>query len=415
MPKTAKRILTMGLGVVLTITMVINLTSFGLKVKATDLMEGIKSGNVTGKSIDERFIGTTADFSIELFKKSVGEKNTLVSPLSVMLALAMTANGADKATLAQMEKVLGNGMSIDELNEYLYSYAKSLPNKKKSKFNISNSIWFREGFHVEEDFLQKNANYYKAAAYRSAFDDQTMKDINNWVKDKTDGMIDEILKKISPEAVMYLINAIVFDAEWMEVYESIDISEGSFKNLDGTNKKVEMMSSTESGYIKEDNALGFIKPYKNGDYSFVALLPDEDVDFHDYISTLTGETFINIIESAQKKLVRATLPKFSYEYEIQMNDILRDMGMVDAFDEGKADLSRISGSKSNLVISEVLHKTFISVDEKGTKAGAVTKVEVSVTSAPQVEYVTLDRPFIYAIVDNSTNLPIFLGAVTNLG
>ena len=189
-----------------------------LNVKAQDLMDGVKAQTVQGKPADEKFIGNTADFAIDLFKKTASEtNNSLISPLSVMLALAMTANGADKETLTQMQKVLGKDIPLDQLNEYLYSYVKNLPSERKSKLSIANSIWFRDDANyltVEKDFLQKNADYYNAAAYKSAFDSQTLKDINNWVKSKTDGMIDKILDNIAKDAVMYLINAVVFYARW---------------------------------------------------------------------------------------------------------------------------------------------------------------------------------------------------------
>lgn len=413
MSRFFKRVTTTFLGLVLAIFMVLNTTLYSLKVEATDLMEGIESNNVEGKTVDGRFVEFTSNFSIEMFKRSFDDENTLVSPLSIMLALCMTANGADEGTLAQIEKVLGDGTKIGELNRYLLSYAKSLPNEPKSKFKISNSIWFKEGFHVERDFLQTNADYYNANCYRSPFDEQTLKDINNWVKHKTDGMIDSILDRISEDAVMYLINAIVFDAEWETVYKESDIIKDDFTNLDGRKTRVDFMHSFEARFLKDDSATGFVKSYKNGGYSFVALLPNEDVSIAEYINGLTGEYFINTLENVKNQSVSAYIPKFSYEYEVGLNDILKDMGMPDAFDESKADFSRMNPDV-RLVIADVLHKTFINVDEKGTKAGAVTKVEMAPTSMPQGETVMLDRPFVYAIVDNSTNLPLFIGAVTNL-
>ncbi|NLN04416.1 MAG: serine protease [Clostridiaceae bacterium] len=411
-----KRVVTLSLVFVLMVVMIVNLSSCTTRIYATDLMKDIKANTVEGKDVDERFIQSTARFSMELFKRSLGEENSLVSPLSVLLALSMTANGADNETLEQMEKVLGDDITIDELNEYLYSYAKGLPNKAKSKLVISNSIWFRKGFNVNADFLQKNADYYKASAYESAFDAQTVKDINNWVKKKTDGLIDEILDKIDDSAVMFLINAIVFDAEWEKIYEKNDIKERDFRNIDGTYTKVDMMYSNESKYISSDNAVGFVKPYKNKDYSFVAILPNEEISIYDYVASLDGETFLNLVGGATKEVVNAGVPKFKYNYEIVMNDALIDMGMEHAFD-GRADFSKMDADlKEGLYISEVLHKTFISVDEKGTKAGAVTKVEMRDTAGPVSEArVILDRPFVYAIIDNATNLPLFIGTVVDLG
>lgn len=391
----------------------VNMTAcslFTVDVQAEDLMENVVADRVDGKDTDKKFISSTADFSIELFKKSVTQdENSLISPLSVMLALSMTANGADKNTLEQMEKVLGNDLTIDRLNEYLYTYVKDLPSEEKSKLNIANSIWFREGLEVEKDFLQKNADYYGAAAYRSPFDEQTVKDINNWVSDKTDKMIDEIIEDIGSDTVMYLINAVCFDAEWADIYKKIDVQSGEFTAFDQSKQNVEFMGSEENIYLEDDNTIGFIKPYKNNKYSFAALLPDEETSLNDYIVSLTGENFMNILENAKETPVKAYLPKFEYDYDIHLNDALKALGMTEAFG-ANADFTKIR-SGGELYINDVLHKTFIAVDECGTKAGAVTKVEINV-SYFESKPVKLDRPFIYAIIDNSTNLPVFIGTVT---
>jgi serpin B len=329
----------------------------------------------------------------------------------------MTANGADNETLSQMEKVLGNDISLEELNQYLYSYVKSLPSEKKSKLNIADSIWFNDGQNnltVEKDFLQKNADFYNASILKSAFDDKTLQDINKWVKTNTDGMIDKILDKIDQNTVMYLINAIVFDAEWKTVYNKEDVNKGDFIGAGGIKKAVDFMSSEEQLYLDDGKATGFIKSYFNDKYRFVALLPNEDISIGDYIKTLTGESFLNTVNNASKSAVNATMPKFKYEYSIKMNDALKESGMPDAFSEDNADFQKLGKSpKGNIFIGEVLHKTFISVDELGTKAGAVTKVEMSTTSVRETKSVRLDRPFVYAIIDSSTNLPVFIGTVMN--
>jgi len=131
---------------------------------------------------------------------------------------------------------------------------------------------------------------------------------------------------------------------------------------------------------------------------------------------LSGEEFLNLIESAQYDHVAAALPKFDYEYEVLMNDMLIAMGMEDAFCEAAADLSGMGNSiRGKLIISKVMHKANIAVDERGTKAGAATVIEVTDSSAPPPpKYIILDRPFIYAIIDNETNLPLFIGTLLSI-
>jgi serpin B len=384
---------------------------------AQDLSEDIKAKEKESTSIDKSFIKSTADFSFDLFKRAYdSEKNSLVSPLSVMIALAMTANGADKATLEQMEDTLAKDMGLDNLNSYLYSYIKDLPSENKSKLSIANSIWIRddEGLKVKEDFLQRNADYYRAQIYKSPFNQETVSDINRWVAGKTDGMIDKIVDDISPEDIMFIINAIVFDGKWKNQYSKNDIIDRSFTRSDTSQVEVEFMISDEDMLIEDEKAIGFIKPYHNDHYSFVALLPSEDMSIDEYIESLTGEIFVAMLENAKQAKVKAYIPKFEYDYDLMLKDILYEMGIKDAFSAHEADFTRMAElGVDNIYIDQVLHKTFISLDEKGTKAAAVTKVGVKLNSAgPEDQvFIILDRPFVFAIVDNKTKLPIFIGSL----
>ena len=413
-----RRIIKAAIGLLLTGIVAVNLTGCTTQVQAADLMEGVSAAAVSGKAADDSFIRSQMRLSVELFQSSVLEskdKNVLISPLSVQLALAMTANGAAGKTREEMEQVLGGEIPIGELNEYLYSYVQSLPSEDKYKLEIANSIWFRdqkERLTVEKDFLQKNADYYGAQAYKSPFDNQTVNDINSWVKNHTDGMIDKIIEEIGSDTVMYLINALVFDAEWENIYHKSAILDGTFTAISGDKRTVEMMSSKENSYLDDGKATGFIKDYKGGKYSFAALLPNEGVDIYEYMAGLTGEGLLSTLENAQSGTVMATLPKF----ELRMNDVLAGLGMPSAFDGGAADFSKMAKSANgNIYIGDVLHKTFISVDERGTKAGAVTKVEASSTGMPQSEkVVVLDRPFVYMLIDNATDLPFFIGAAMDI-
>ena len=399
-------------------TGVMSLFGCGAKVQAANLMDGVTAKTVSGKAADDAFKNSSADFAIRLFQKTRDDsKNSLISPLSVMLALSMTANGAKGETLAQTESLLGGDIPMETLNEYLYSYIKALPSEKTAKLNVANSIWFRDnGFTAENTFLQKNADYYGAAVYKSAFDVKTLRDINNWVKKNTDGMIEKIIDDLDPDAVMYLINTVLFDAEWENIYKKDEVRDGTFTALDGTKRTASMMYSAEHLYLDDGKAIGFIKPYRNG-YSFVALLPNEDISLSDYAASMTGKSFADTIKNAEDVPVEAAMPKFSYDYDIEMSGALKALGMTKPFDAAKADFSALGSSDSgNIFISRVLHKAYIAVDGKGTKAGAATAVETNLMSDTVGIYrVTLDRPFVYAIIDDATGLPVFIGTVTDIG
>ena len=413
-----KTILHISVCILLTAILVLNLAGCGIQAAAADLMEGVSKQTVTGKTTDAAFVSPAAGFAVELFKKTVAKgKNSLISPLSVMLALAMTANGADSQTKAEMQTLLGGDIPLEELNEYLYNYIKNLPSAEKYKLEIANSIWFKNDgtLSVKPEFLQTNANYYDAAARKAPFDKQTAAEINSWVKENTDGMIDQIIEEIPAEALMYLINAVVFDAEWQTVYTQQNVSDGKFHVHDGTEQNVKMMHSMEGRYLDDGKATGFIKNYKDGKYSFAALLPNEGISIDDYIASLTGEGLIATLSGAKDESLTAVLPKFGYDYKITMNDALKALGMPTAFDAQNADFSKLGTSTvGNLYIGEVLHKTHIEVNENGTRAGAVTSVMMCGAGLPNYS-VTLDRPFVYVIVDNATNLPIFIGTVLSVG
>jgi len=397
----------------------VNFVGCTMKVQAQDLMEGIipnevnASEDISGQNAD------VIDFAIRLFKASnEGGENTLISPLSVLCALAMTANGAEKETLSQMESVLG--MTTDELNLYLYSYIMNLPQGEKYKLSLANSIWFTdaERFTVNQDFLQTNADYYGADLYKAEFNDQTCKDINNWVKNNTDEMIPKILDTISSDAVMYLVNALAFEAEWSDRYEKNQVRKGKFTKEDGTKQEADFMYSSGGAYLEDEKATGFMKYYSGGKYAFIAMLPGNGVSVSGYLDYLNGDALNKLLSNPQYVTVNTALPKFETEYSVEMSEILKSMGMSEAFDMYNADFGALGTSDSgNIYISRVLHKTFMSVGEKGTKAGAATVVEVKDGASPEFaepKEVYLDRPFVYMLVDCENKIPFFIGTMMDI-
>lgn len=383
---------------------------------AVNLSERFEAQSAEGAKADEEFIIAQTKFALDLMQKSVSEDtNTLISPYSVMQALSMTANGADGETLAEMEKALG-GISIDKLNEYLYTQRTSQPNDENCKLSTANSIWFRddsERISVLPEFLQKNKTYYDADSFKAPFDESTVKDINNWVNEKTDEMIPEIIGDIDPNVVSFIINAVAFDAKWMKQYEENQVSCGNFTAYDGTVQEAEMLNSIESLYLEDDNAVGIYKYYAGKKYAFAALLPDEGISVTDYVAGLTPESLNKILSSPKYVNIECSLPKFSYDYENELSDDLQLMGMKQAFENDSADFSRMS--EIQLYISKILHKTHIELTESGTRAAAVTAVELSNSCVliPD-KSVAFDRPFVYCIVDTETSIPVFIGTLMTI-
>lgn len=227
-------------------------------------------------------------------------------------------------------------------------------------------------------------------------------------------MIPKIIEKADRYAVMMLVNAIAFDAKWETPYKRSDIEKLDFTSYSGSKKKTDFMCSTENIYLKDGGAVGFVKPYKNGRFAFAALLPDENTGIDDYVASLSGDKLMKIFSSAKHgNEVNVKMPKFRTEYSTQLIDTLKKMGVKDAFDRKTADFSSLIENR-DAYIATVVHKTFIEVDENGTRAAASTLVGADTMSLMEPYSVCLNRPFVYMIVDTETNLPLFIGVQTEI-
>ncbi len=389
--------------------------------KTVNLMNSIQSGKPDEKDIDAAFVNSQYAFAVDLLKQSnkenKGNKNLLISPLSVSTALSMTANGAKDQTLAEMEKVLGGDLKIADINAYYAKLLHSLPNSESANLYPANSIWYKNDstVNVPADFLQTNANYYGADAYLADFSQDTVTDINDWVNDKTHQMIPELLDQIPNDNVfMYLINALAFEAEWSTPYTDWKGNSIEFHTSDNETADAEWMSGDVYSYLEDEYATGFIKKYKGDGYSFAAILPKEEksVTIGDYLGMMTPESLQTLLNNPKNSEVKTYMPKFSFSFDTELSNVLTAIGMPTAF-SSDADFTGLNDPDGGY-ISRVLHKTFIQVDNLGTKAGAVTAVEMTKRSAAvnPIE-VRLDHPFIFVILDNQNNIPVFIGYVMN--
>ena len=382
----------------------------GFSGKSVSLTEGLDVREVAGKPADKAFCDAQTAFSVALLKQVLANENVLVSPTSAALALTMTANGAANETKAEMERVLGQGLTLDDLNAYFNTvYVKGLLSDKT--LHVADSVWFRDGLTLKEAFLQKNKDYFDAALYQSAFDKSTVNDINAWVKKNTNGMIEKLLDDLKPDEMVHLINAVAFEGEWAEKFDYT--AEATFTSQSGQTQTAQMMSSTENLYLSGNGATGFMKPYKGGKYAFAALLPNDGTTANDYVSSLTAGELSSLLASAKSERVSVSMPKFSYDYKTDLSDAMKAMGMSSAFTD-TADFTAMSDTP--LCIGNITHVTHIEVDENGTRAAAVTDVGMRCTALPMPpeHSVVLDRPFVYMILDTQTNLPIFLGVLNTL-
>ncbi|MDW7657041.1 MAG: serpin family protein [Bacillota bacterium] len=383
---------------------------------AGDLMADVKASErpANPQPPTGAYTDAVADFSLKLLVESLNNSgNILVSPASVYLALAMTINGADGETRDAMMAALSSaGLSEELLNAASRDWITLLEQTgDKTELFISNSIWVRDGYPVDASFLQRNADFFRAGAYTLDFGlPAAVTTINDWVKTATRSKIDKIVDEIDPDVMMYLINAIYFKSDWKNPFAGDSTREGLFQSPDGEITVKYMNETASMDLIKQDDIRGIWLPYVDASFGFFAILPDEDTDVRDWIATLDSATLSSLIDARQSASVTLALPKFEVSYEDSLIDELAKLGMGVAF-TGVADFSRMNAEGiSDLFISEVKHKTFCRVDEKGTEAAAVTSVEMRLTSIPvSDETLNFDRPFLYGIMDTRTGVPLFLG------
>ena len=372
----------------------------------------------------KQVVASSNEFGFEFFRRAIAlsdnSVNMMVSPLSISMALGMTRNGAANATLDSMNKTLFvSGLSETEINEACKSIIETFTSLDPDvKMQIANSIWNRQGFEVNPDFLNTNKNFFDAEITSLDFSNpESVNTINSWVDDKTNHLIKKIVDQIPDEAVMYLINAIYFKGQWKYQFEPKDTKELDFL-VNGANVKVPTMrQKTNLRYFKNENFEAVEMPYNQGNFNCTVILPEAGKTIGDIAPELTLTNWTSWINEFLEYEVTLEIPKFKYEYEEKnVKPVLKDMGMGNAFDDNLADFSRINPNYQ-LFISDIKHKTFIETNEEGTEAAAVTSVEVGTTSVnpdePQPVLVQINRPFIYLITEKSSQTILFIGAVND--
>jgi len=366
----------------------------------------------------EKRITQDNEFAFDLFKKTIetsGETNVFVSPLSVSIALGMTWNGAKGQTKTEMETALKmTGLSATDINDYYKIMQSTLPAiDPTTKLSLANSIWYRTGFQVKTDFLQINTNYFNAEVREIDFAQAWAKDtINNWCARKTNNLIPTVLDEIPDNAVMYLINAVYFKGIWRKQFDSKKTFETDFTNEAKQSVKVNMMYQKDTfNYTQDDNVQYLDMPYGNKAFSMTVILPNEGKTTTDVLNSLTVDSWKNTLQSMKEQEIDVYMPRFKTKNKFLLNDELKNMGMKLAF-EDLADFTNIVDD--DLLISKVIHDTYVEVTEKGTEAAAVTVVEIITTSMPLNPVFRVNKPFIYIIREKSTGVILFIGKMGNV-
>lgn len=383
-----------------------------------------KSNNLSAfesKLKSAEIVNASNKFGFNLLKdieKHNTDKNLFISPFSALEALSMTYNGAVGVTKKEMASVLGFSDNTEsEVNNYNQSLTKALKEAdEKVLFEVANSIWYKQNFEVLQSFIDVNKTYYDAeVSPLNFFDPTSVHTINNWVSEKTHEKIPTIIDQIPPEAMMYLINAIYFKGTWMYQFDTSMTSEQDFFKSDGNPVKHQQMAmqAVINYYNNEDFQVAEL-PYGTGTFNFDIILPNAGKNLSNIISGLNDTKWKEMQEGMTETQAVLKMPKFKLELSSLLKNYLIELGMESAFNtDSTADFSRIDSAK-DLSISQVIHKTYVDLDEAGTEAAAVTAVGIIVTAMPggtpsKIIYFTADKPFIYAISEKSTGVVIFIG------
>lgn len=374
---------------------------------------------------EQRLVNSQNVFGLNLFRETVaaGEQdaNVFISPLSVSMALGMTANGARGTTLeAMMNTLQFSGMTMHEMDSSYRGLIDLLTGlDPETVFSIANSIWYRDTRVFRQEFFDTCEYYFDASVQALDFSkDEAVDIMNAWVADKTHGKIEEVLEPPIPaDVVMYLINAIYFLGTWMYEFDPALTEYAPFHLPDASTVTCELMMQPGPGeesdylYYANDGFQAVDLPYGDGWYSMTVLLPRYGVDIDSLIGEFTQENWDAYMAGFEETTGRVFLPKFEIEYDLLMNDVLTNLGMGIAFTPAEADFTGMR-EEGQLWISRVIHKTYVKVYEEGTEAAAVTVVEMTESVSDSFE-MRVDRPFIFAIREKHSGTILFMGKIVN--
>lgn len=380
--------------------------------------------NIDLRSSETEMVSSDQSFAFKFFanvysEESADEDNSfMVSPLSLSMALAMTMNGAEGETKSAMQETLNlKGFSSDEINSYYKKLREALLSTDPStQLSIANSIWTNQNVVIKDEFVRKNREFFNSTTQSVNFSDSnTAELINGWASNNTNGLIKKVIESTKPEDFMYLLNAIYFKGIWTSEFKKNNTNKKPFTLEDGATVNVDMMSQTDKFNYKEDENLQLVElPYGNSAFSMLVLLPKDEKNLLDVVGALSGSDYWAGLKSGLREHeVELYIPKFKTEYSKKLNKVLSDMGMGLAF-TNEADFSGMTDTSAK--IDFVKQNTYISVDEVGTEAAAVTTVGVVMTSMPaqpQKVVFNANKPFIYVIQENSTGSILFTGIVKN--
>lgn len=366
----------------------------------------------------KQVVNGSVDMSYSLFAKvnenAKTDENFMISPLSLMEALAMLANGAEGETLSQIQKTMGFDVgSNEEMNRALNALNSYLSQADvKNKFALANSVWANLDTELKSGFIDTNNRWYDAKFFNQQLStQQTMNDINSWCKKNTDGCIEKFLESpLGEDAKLLILNVLYFKGQWSNKFSKENTRTADFHNIDGTKSSVKMMSQNEEFYAYIGEKMDVVEfPYGNKTFCMDVLLPHEGENLSDCIKDLDKSTMDNIFKSMHVHKVKVEMPRMQIKYDTSLKDILIDMGMVNAFMSDKVELT--SMYDDNTPVSNVKQVTYLEVDEEGTKAAAITGVLMYNSIGGNGFTFSMNRPYMFIIREKESGAILFMGRV----
>jgi serine protease inhibitor len=349
---------------------------------------------------------------LRVVHRAESEPNLLLSPLSASMSLGMAMNGAAGETFAAMSRTLGfDGLDQDEINEAYRGLIRNLEARDaRVEFRLANAVWYKQGFQVNPDFFERARDFFGARVAPLDFLDPASPGvINRWVEEETGGRIRDLIQAIDPLDRMFLVNAVYFKAPWTSPFGEHSTGNRPFTRADGA--QVEVPTMVQDGplrWFRDEDVQAVELLYADSAFSMVVVGPGERGDLGALIGGLTPERWNEWMGRFEASRLMLMMPKFRFDYGVQLAPPLDAMGMGIAFRPREADFSRIA-PVDDLHISRVKQKSFIDVHELGTEAAAATATVMSVTSMPPL--IHFDRPFLFAIRERSTGTILFIGRV----
>ena len=365
----------------------------------------------------EEAAGSYNAYAVDLLRTCQTEgENTLLSPLSVALALGMTANGAQGDTQAAFEALFG--MDQESLNglcaQFLSDYGQL---GGSTQVTIANSLWCSPSIDLEESFILRCQQTYLAQLFQLDFQDpDAPAAVNRWVEEATRGLIPSVIDQFDPDTVLALINTIYLSNQFQRPFETPSSHwQMDFTATNGSVTRPHGMSNgtRQERYLSHEDGQGVLLPYDDGRLGLILMLPREGLSLDSYLSGWSGQTIPDLLSGGRDTLVQLTCPKFQVQWGGSLKKILSALGLETAFDPDRADFSSTSDG-GGLYLGDVIHKTAFELQEKGTQAAAVTAVMMDAKADLPPEdliYLRFDRPFVYGIVDLELGVPLFLGTM----